>query len=153
MAFIKDFLDYMEKKNINANWKRHYSLATSTSKSMIPAAVTPSSLWNCLIVLGWLTTSSLQHMSMNNTLHLIITSERETFVKNPSQSRLFSDHNVVLYDVVYTKLPKPPKETRYRKYKAIDTDSFGQYLAESIACLNFDSMSPNECASAYNTTI
>ena len=59
------------------------------------------------------------------TLDLIIPLERETFFKNPSQGRLFSDHNVVLYDVVSTKLPKPPKETRYRKYKAIDTDSFG----------------------------
>ena len=60
-----------------------------------------------------------------NTLDLIITLERETFVKNPSQGRLFPDHYVVLYDVVSTNVPKPQKETRYRKYKAIDTGSFG----------------------------
>ena len=117
--------------------ERHYSLVTLTSKSMIQAAVTPSSSQNCLIVLGWLTASSLHHMSMRT---LWITSERETFVKYPSQGRLFSDHNVVLYDVVSTKLPKPPKKTRYRKYKATDTGSFGQDLAEAIASLNLDSM-------------
>ena len=88
-----------------------------------------------------------------NSLDLTITLERETFVKNPSQGRLFSDLNMVLYDVVSTKLPKPPKETRYRKYKATDTGSFGQDLAEAIASLNLDSISPNECVSAYNTTI
>ena len=48
-----------------------------------------------------------------NTPDLIITLERETFVKNPSWGRLFCDHNVVLYDVVSTKFPKPPKETIY----------------------------------------
>ena len=83
----------------------------------------------------------------------LITLERETFVNNFSQGRLFSDHNVVLYDVLSTKLPKPPKETKYRKYKAIDTSSFSQDLPEAILSINLDSMSPNKCVSAYNTTI
>ena len=61
----------------------HYSLVTSTLESMIPAAVTMSFLQNCLIVLGWLTISSLQHMNTRNTLDLIITSEREAFSKTP----------------------------------------------------------------------
>ena len=59
----------------------------------------------------------------------------------------------MLYDVVSTKSPKPPKETRYKKYKAIDTSSFSQDLSEAIASVNLGSMSPNECVSAYNTTI
>ena len=62
LAFTKNFLNYMEKKLMPV--ERHYSLVTSTSMSMIPAAVTLSSLQNCLIVLGWLTTSSLQQMNM-----------------------------------------------------------------------------------------
>ena len=59
----------------------------------------------------------------------------------------------MLYDVVSTKLPKPPKETRYRKYKAIDTSSFSQDLAEATVSLNLGSMSPNKCVSAYNITL
>ena len=50
LAFTKDILDHMEK-NINM-MERHYSLATSTSKSLSPAAMTLSSLQNCLIGLG-----------------------------------------------------------------------------------------------------
>ena len=88
-----------------------------------------------------------------NTLDIIITSERETYIKNYSEDRLFSNHYVEFYEVASTKSPKPPKETRCRKYKGIDTGCFIQDKAEAIASLNLDSMSPNECVSAYNTTI
>ena len=150
-TFTKDILDYMGK-NINASGKP--LLTGDFNIKVNDSSCSDTELFTELLdSFGLVNHIQFVTHEHENILDLIISSERETFVKNPSQGRLFSDHYVVLYDVVSTKLPKPPKKTRYRKYKAIDTSSFSQDLAEAIGSLNLDSMSPNKCVNAYNTII
>ena len=141
LAFKKDFLDYMEK-NINASGKT-LLIGDFNIKVNDPNCSDNELFTELLDSFGLVNHTQFTTHEHENTLDLMITSERETFAKDPSQDRIFSDHNVVVYDMVSTKIPKPPKETRYRKYKAIDTDSFGWELAEAIGSLNLDSMSPN----------
>ena len=121
LAFTKDFLDYMEK-NINASGK---TLLTDDVNIKVndPSCSDTDPFTELLDSFGLVNYIQFATHEHENILDLIITLERETFVKDPSMGKLFSDHNVVLYDVVSTKMPKPPKETRYRKYKAIDTGS------------------------------
>ena len=122
LAFTKDKLDYIEKK-INANGKTlltgNFNIKVNDSSCSDTKLFT-----DFLDSFGLVNHIQVATHELEKTLDLIITSERETLVKNPSQGRLFSDHNVGLYNVVSTNSSKHPMETRYRKYKAIDTSSF-----------------------------
>ena len=122
LAFTKDILDYMEK-NINASGKT--LLIGDFNIKINDSSCSDTDLFTELLdSFGLVNHIQFATHEHENTLDLLINLERETFVKKPSQGSLFSDHNVVFYDVASSKLPKPPKETRYRKYKAIDTSSF-----------------------------
>ena len=65
----------------------------------------------------------LTHRSMN-TLDLVITHGDTNFIRNPSQGRLFVDHNIVHFQVVTTKQPSEFKVSKYRKLKDIVRENF-----------------------------
>ena len=93
LAFTKDILDYMEE-NINVSGK---TLLTGDFNIKVnDSSCSDAKLFTELLdIFGLVNHIHLATHEHKNTLDLIITLERETFVKNPSQGRLFSDHNVI----------------------------------------------------------
>ena len=90
------------------------------------------------------------HRSMN-TLDLVITCGDTNFIRNPSQGRLFSDHNIVHFQVVTTKQPSDFKVCKYRKLKNIVRENFQKDISESVEQLDLENLGgPDECLHAYN---
>ena len=72
--------------------------------------------WNSVDLVNHVT--FLTHRFMN-TLDLVITHGDTNFIRNPSHGRLFSDQNIVHFQVVTTKQPSDFKVCKYRKLKEI----------------------------------
>ena len=89
------------------------------------------------------------HRSMN-TLDLVITRGDTNFVRNPSQGRLFLDHNIVHFQVVTAKQPADFKVCKYRKLKNIVRENFQKDISESVEQLDLENLGPAECLHAYN---
>ena len=89
------------------------------------------------------------HRSMN-TLDLVITCGDINFIRNPSQGRLFSDHNIVHFHVVTTKQPSDFKVCKYRKLKNTVRENFQKDISESVEQLDLENLGPADCLHAYN---
>ena len=91
----------------------------------------------------------LTHRSMN-TLDLVITHGDTNFVRNPSQGRLFSDHNIVHFQVVTTKQPSEFKVSKYRKLEDIVRENFQKDISKLVDQLDLENLGPADCLHAYN---
>ena len=67
-----------------------------------------------------------------NTLDLIITSEDDSLLCCTSQGHLFSDHHVVLFDLILPKKEFKKNTIIYRKLKNIDYGTFATKINEKI---------------------
>ena len=85
-----------------------------------------------------------------NILDLVITRGDTNFIRNPCQGRLFSDHNIVHFQVVKTKQPSEFKVSKYRKFKDIVRENFQKDISESVDQLDLENLGPADCLHAYN---
>ena len=63
---------------------------------------------------------------LNNTLDLVITPCNEAFIENSTSGRLFSDHNIVYFNITTFKQPNTIKEITFRKLKNISMTNFNK---------------------------
>ena len=102
-AFVNDFLDYMER-NINSTDKL---LLTGDFNIHVndPESTDTNTFLDVLDSFGIRDHISFQTHHFNNTLDLDITPCNETFIENSTPGRLFSDHNIVYFNIVTFKQP------------------------------------------------
>ena len=63
---------------------------------------------------------------LNNTLDLVITSEQDNFIESSTPDRLFSDHNIVYFNLITFKQLNTIKEITYWKLKNINMTNFNK---------------------------
>ena len=89
-----------------------------------------------------------------STIDLVITPSGTNYVRNSQQGRLFSDHHIVVFNVITTKGSTKGlssiKETTYQKIKDINTAQFQTDIAKCLELYDFNSLSPDDCVQMYN---
>ena len=123
-SFVNDFLDYMER-NINSTGKLsltgdfdiHVNDLESSDANTFLDVLDSFGLQNHIIF-------PTHHF--NNMLDLVITSCNDNFIESSTPDRLFSDHNIVYFNLMTFKQPNIIKEISYRKLKNINMTNFNK---------------------------
>ena len=124
LSFVNDFLYYMER-NINSTGKL---LLTGDFNIYVNDLESPDT--NTFLAV--LDSFGLQnHISfpihhLNNILDLVITSCHDNFIESSTPGRLFSDHNIMYFNLTTFKQPNTIKEITYRKLKNINMTNFNK---------------------------
>ena len=148
LQFAMDILEYMEMNvNTTGNIILTGDLNIKMNNSDDPDMNTFSDLLDSFDLVNHV--SFPTHRSMN-TLDLVITHGDTNFVRNPSQGRLFLDHNIVHFQVVTTKQPSDFKVCKYRKLKNIVRENFQKDITKSVEQLDLENLGPADCLHAYN---
>ena len=77
---------------------------------------------------------------LNNTLDLVITSVQDKFIESSRPGRLFSDHNMVYFNLTTSKQFNKTKEITYRKLKNINTVNFNKDVESHLTTIHTDSL-------------
>ena len=122
LSFATDFLDYMER-NINSTGKLlltgdfniHVNDLESPDTNTFLAILDSFGLHNHI---------SFPTHHLNNSLDLVIASGQDNLTESSTPGRLFSDHNIVYFNLTTSKQSNNIKETTYRKLKHINMANF-----------------------------
>ena len=151
LQFTMDMLEYME---MNVNTTGNIILTGDFNIKMNnpddPDMNTLSDLFDSFDLVNHVRFPT--HRSMN-TLDLVITSGDTNFMRNPSQGRLFLDHNIVHFQVVTTKQPSEFKVSKYRKLKDIVRENFQKDISKLVDQLDLENRGPADCLHAYNNVM
>ena len=122
LSFVNDFLDYIER-NINSTGK--LLLAGDFNIHINdPEFPDANTFLDVLDSFGQQNHIRFPTHHLNNTLDLVITSCNDNFIESSTPGRLFSDHNVVYFNLTTFKQPNNMKEITYRKLKNIKMTNF-----------------------------
>ena len=77
---------------------------------------------------------------LNNTLDLVITSGQDKFIESSRPGRLFSDHNMVYFNLTTSKQSNKTKEITYRKLKNINIANFSKDVESHLTTIHTDSL-------------
>ena len=148
LQFMMDMLEYME---MNVNTTGNIILTGDFNIKMNnpddPDMNTLSDLLDSFDLVNHVRFPTYRSM---NTLDLVITRGDTNFIRNPSQGRLFLDHNIVHFQVVTTKQPSEFKVSKYRKLKDIVRENFQKDISKSVDQLDLENLGPADCLHAYN---
>ena len=143
LSFALEMLDLMER-NINVAGKL---LLTGDFNIRIndlnyPESNTFLHLLKCCGITNQIRLTSHESAS---TIDLIITSEGTNYIKDPGQGRQFSDHHMVVFNVITTKGLSSIKETTYQKIKDINAAQFQTDIIKCLGLYYFNTLSPDNC--------
>ena len=124
LSFANDLLDYMER-NINSTGKLLLTGNFNIHINNLESADT-NTFRNVLDSFGLHNHINYWIHHLNNTLDLVITSGQDNFIESSTLGRLFSDHNIVYFNLTISKQSNNIKETTYRKLKNINMANFNR---------------------------
>ena len=129
-SFGSDFLDYMER-NINSTGKL---LLTGDFNIHINDLESPdaNTFLDVLDSFGLQNHISFPTHHLNNTLDLVITPCNNNFIESSTPGRLFSDHNIVYFNITTFKQPNTIKEITNRKLKNINMTNFNKDVEQHL---------------------
>ena len=90
---------------------------------------------------------------LNNTLDLVITPCNDNFIESATPDRLFSDHNIVYFNITTLKQPNTIKEITYRKLKNINMINFNEDMELHLNTHYTDKLSLTEKIQLYKNTL
>ena len=70
---------------------------------------------------------------LQNTLDLITTEHQENFIRKQNQGRLFLDHHLIDFEIVFTSTSVGQKISTFRKIKSIDCIAFTKEVQHQLA--------------------
>ena len=117
LAFAMDFLDLLEN-NINESG-RLLLLGDFNIPMNNPDSPDTSIIQDVLDSLGLQNHIRFPTHGLQNTLDLIITEHQENFIRKLNQGRLFSDHHLIDFEIVFTSTSAGQKISTFRKIKSI----------------------------------
>ena len=85
-----------------------------------------------------------------NTLDLVISSEQNYLVHNPTKGCLFSDNNFVHYNLQINSKPQKKLQNNYQKVKAIDPIDFSANITWSLTKVDLHNLHLSGCLKLYN---
>ena len=150
-AFVNDFLEYMER-NINSTGKL---LLTGDFNIHIndPESPDTNTFLDVLDSFGLRNHTSFPTHHFNNTLDIVITPCNETFIENSTPGRLFSDHNIVYFNIITFKQPNTIKDITFRKLKNINMTNFNKDVELHLSIRYSDKLSLTEKIQLYRNTL
>ena len=87
------------------------------------------------------------------TLDLVIMSARDDFIRNPCQGHLFSDHNIVFFDITSNRAKTGQPEISFRKLKNISMQVFCNDISSYLSGIDFTQFSLDACVNFYNSML
>ena len=91
---------------------------------------------------------------LHSTLDLVITHQRnETIIGHPGQGRLFSDHNIVFFDLHAGNTATSKWKIATRKIKAINLLKLNVDIAKALASVDLKSLTESTSVSLYSKTL
>ena len=150
-SFVSDFLDYMER-NINSTGKL---LLTGDFNIHVndPESPDANTFLDVLDSFGLQNHISFPTHHLSNTLDLVITSCNDNFIESSTPGRLFSDHNIVYFNITTFKQPNTIKEITYRKLKNINMTNFNKDVELHLNTHYSDKLSLTEKIQLYRNTL
>ena len=150
-SFVNDFLDYMER-NINSTSKL---LLTGDFNIHVNDLDSPdtNTFLDVLDSFGLQNHIRFPTHHLNNTLDLVITSCHDNFIESSTPGRLFSDHNIVYFNLPTFKQPNTIKEITYRKLKNINMTNFNKDMKLHLTTHYSDMLSLSEKIRLYRNTL
>ena len=138
LSFANDLLDYMER-NINSPGKL---LLTGDFNIHVNNLESPdtNTFLDVLDSFGLHFDIEFLTHCLNNTLDLVITSGQDKFIESSRPSRLFSDHNMVYFNLTTPKQSYKTKEIIYRKLKNINIANFSKDVESHQTTIHTDSL-------------
>ena len=149
-SFVNDFLDYMER-NINSTGKL---LLTGDFNIHVhdPESPDANTFLDALDSFGLQNHIRLPAHYLNNTLDLVITSCNDNIIECSTPGRLFSDHNIVYFNLTTLKQPNTIKEITYRKLKNINMTNFNKDMELHLTTQYSDMLCLSEKIQLYRNT-
>ena len=150
-SFVSDVLDYMER-NINSTGKL---LLTGDFNIHVNEPESPdvNTFLDVLDSFGLQNHISFPTHHLNNTLDLVITPCNDNFIESSTPGRLFSDHNIVYFNIITIKQPNTIKEITYRKLKNINMTNFNEDMEQHLYTHYSDKLSLTEKIQLYKNTL
>ena len=90
---------------------------------------------------------------LHNTLDLIITEHKESFIKKLNQDRLFSDHYLINFEMASTSTPAGQKISTFRKIKSIDWTAFAKEVQHWLNTKDINKINAEECIDIYHNLL
>ena len=143
-----DFLDLLEN-NINENG-RLLLLGYFNIPMNKPDSPDPSIIQDILDSLGLQNHIRFPTHRLQNTLDLIITEHQENFIRNLNQGRLFSDHHLIDFEIVFTSTSAGQKISTFRKIKSIDHIASAKDVQHQLAIDDISKINAQECINIYH---
>ena len=138
LSFTNDFLDYIER-NINSPGKLLLTGDFNIHVNNLESPDTNTFLY-VLDSLGLHNHIGFPTHHLNNTLDLVIMSVQDKFIESSRPGRLFSDHNMVYFNLTTSKQFNKAKEITYRKLKNINIANFSKDVESHLTSIHTDSM-------------
>ena len=150
-SFVNDFLDYMER-NINSRGKLSLTGDFNIHVNDLESPDTNTFL-DVLDSFGLQNHIRFQTNHLNNTLDLVITSCHDNFIESSTPGRLFSDHNIVYFNLTTFKQPNTIKEITCRKLKNINMTNFNKDVELHLTTHYSYMLSLSETIQLYKKTL
>ena len=145
LGFSENLADYLES-NINVTGKL---VIVGDQNIHINDDLNPDTITfnDFLEAFGLVNTVTFPTHRPQNTLDLVITYQgNEAVIGHPRQGRLFSDHNIVFFDL-------HAGNTATRKIKAINLSTLNVYIVKTLASVGFKSLTASTSVSLYNKAL
>ena len=149
-VFATDFLDLIET-SINENGK--LILGDLNIPMNNPDSADTSIFQAVLDSLGLHNHITFPTHRQCNTLDLIITEHQESFIKKLNQSRLFSDHYLINFEMTSASTSVGHKMSTFRKIKSIDQTAFAKEVQHRLNTKDISKMNNEECIDIYHNIL
>ena len=152
LGFSENLADYLES-NINVTEKL---LIVRDPNIQINDELDPDTITfnDFLDGFGLVNMITFPTHKLQNTLDLVITHQgNDTIIGHPRQGRLFTDHNIVLFDLCAGNTATSKWNIATRKNKAINLSKLNVNMAKALDSVYLKSLTTSTDVSLYNKTI